>query len=267
MFKLYFEISSLNKFSNGFCTEYIDFIDSMDWFEIKGGVAYVSPEKTDYYFGNCVNLFDAPAMDIDGKYLDDLWDEHLAHKAPKAIKRVVLWEAENPIDYPDFGKQYDFEREVLLKFSSDTPQISRPKFNIKIIEAKDFQQVVEIYVADSGEAQREHIEWMVKNRFDAIKHGHANFFAVRNVGRGEIAAIAGLYWKDGIYRYASVATRKAYRGRGYASAIIAHIRDYAIERGAQEIYIMANKGSQAAGIYMNAGFEINRYIYSIMSNR
>lgn len=267
MFKLYSEISSLSRFSNGFCTEYIDFVDSMNWFEIDVGLAYICPEKPDYYFGHCVNLFKSPATDIDAEYFIQLWDEHLAQKAPKALKRVVCWEDKKFINYPDFDSKFDFECNVQLKFSPQKVQVSRPEYNIKIIKPADLPQMVEIYVADAGEKQREHTEWMVGNRMDAIAAGHANFFAIWNVDRGEIAAIAGLYWKDGIYRYASVATRKAYRGRGYASAIIAYIRDYALQRGAQEIYIMAENGSQAAGIYINAGFEVDGYIYSIMSDR
>lgn len=267
MFKLHSEISSLNRFSNGFCTEYIDFVDSMNWFEVNGGLAYTCPEKTDYYFGHCVNLFASPAPDVDGAYFIQLWDEHLAQKAPKAIKRVVLWEDKKLINYSGFGSKYDFECSALLKFSPLKKQVSRPKFNIKTITPANLPQMVEIYVADAGEAQREHIEWMVNNRFADINHGNANFFAIWNPDRGEIAAIAGLYWKDGIYRYASVATRKAYRGRGYASAIIAHIRDYSLQHGAQEIYIVAENGSQASGIYINAGFEIDGYIYSILADR
>lgn len=267
MFKLYSEISALGRFTNGHLTEFIDSIDSMQWFEVDGGVAYICPEKTDYYFGHAVNLYAAPTDDVVGETLTALWDAHLLEKASKAHKRVVVWASEPFIDYKNIAKEYNHQCEVMLKYSPTAKKISRPTYNVKKIKADDFAQMVDIYVADSGEVQRNFIEWMVGNRMDAIAAGVANFFVIWNHDRGEIASIAGLYWKDGIYRYASVATRKAYRGRGYASALIAHIRDYALERGAKELYIMAENGSQAASIYMKTGFEINSYMYSIVADR
>lgn len=266
MFKLYSEISALGRFSNGFCTEYIDQIDSVQWFEVKGGIGYISPEKPDYYYGHAVNLFDAPAQDITGENLIKLWDEYIKPRAPKALKRIVCWEAETFLTYPHIDKKFNPECEVMFKYSPSAKQISRPTYNIKKITIDDFQQMVDIYVADSGEAQRGFNEWRTHIRMDAIAAGHSNFFAIWNRDKNEIAAIAGLYWKNGIYRYASVATRKAYRGRGYASALIAHIRDYAINDGAKELYIVAENNSQAAGIYMNAGFEVDGYAYSILAD-
>lgn len=266
MFKLYNQISALGRFSSGFHTEFIDCIDSMQCFEADEGFVFTCPEKSNYWMGNGIALFEPPD-DVGGQSLTNLWDQYVAPLMPTAVKKFVFWESVNFIEYHSFDESYDFGCEVILKYSSNADKIFRPTFNIKKINADNFQQMVDIYVADAGEAQREFIEWRTQNRLNDIVDGHANFFAIWNHSRGEIAAIAGLYWKDGIYRYASVATRKAYRGRGYCSALIANIRDYALKHDAKQIYIVADKDSQAAGIYMNAGFEIDGYVYSMLADR
>lgn len=266
MFKLYSAISALNHFSTGYHTEFIDSIDSMQCFAIDQGFVFTCPERNDYWMGNGIALFNAPD-DVGGQPLTALWDEHVAPHMPKALKKFVFWESAQFIDYKNFDEKYDLGGEVILKYSSDAAKISRPIFNVKQITRDDFQKMVDIYVAENGESQRGFIEWRTGERMAAIDAGHCCFFAIWNESRNEIAAIAGLYWKDGIYRYASVTTRKGYRGRGYASALIAHIRDYALSHGAKEIYIVADKDSQAAGIYINAGFEISCYEYSILADR
>ncbi|MCJ8324655.1 MAG: GNAT family N-acetyltransferase [Rhizobiales bacterium] len=266
MFKLYNEISALGKFSRGMCTEYIDFVDSMCWFEYDFGVGYVCPEKTDYWFGHCLDLYHV-REDVTGEKLAVMWGQYLAPHAAKAVKKVVRWESERFINYPNIDKKYGLQCELILKHVADSAKIERPQFNVRPIIAADFRQMVDIYVDDAGEAQREFIQWSTKSRLDAIAAKQANFFAIWNVDRDEIAAIAGIYWQGGIYRYASVTTRKAYRGRGYASALIAHIRDYALDKGADEIYIIAENGSQAAKIYGDAGFEIASHLYSLVAAR
>lgn len=266
MFKLYNQISALGRFTNGFNTEFIDSIDSMQAFAIDEGYVFTCPEKSDYWMGNGIAFF-SPPDDVGSQPLSALWDKYVAPLMPNAVKKIMSWQSTELIDYQNFTKQDDLECEVILKHCADASQILRPTFNVKKITTDDFQQMVDIYVADRGEAQRSFTEWMTNNRMKAIQAGNSNFFAIWNENKNEIAAIAGLYWKDGIYRYASVSTRKAYRGRGYSSALIAHIRDYALDNGANEIYIVANYNSQAAGIYMNAGFEISSYEYSLLVDR
>lgn len=265
MFKLYNKISALGRFTGGFQTEFIDSIDSMQCFEVDEGFAFICPQKNDYWMGNGIAFFEPPA-DVGGAPLVALWDQHIAPQMPTAVKKFVFWESNKFVDYQNFDKKYDFGVEVILKYSPKQPQVSRPTYNVKIIKPDDYQQMVDIYVADAGEVQREFIEWRTKCRINEAKAGNCNFFAIWNVDRDEIAAIAGLYWHNNVFRYASVATRKGYRGRGYASALIAHIRDYALKKSAKEIYIVADKDSQAAGIYMNAGFEISAYGYSILAD-
>ena len=86
MFKLYNEISALGKFSRGMCTEYIDFVDSMCWFEYDFGVGYVCPEKTDYWFGHCLDLYHV-REDVTGEKLAVMWGQYLAPHAAKAVKK------------------------------------------------------------------------------------------------------------------------------------------------------------------------------------
>lgn len=267
MFKLYNQVSAVKRFSNGYSTEFIDSIDSMQCWQVPEGMAYICPEKPDYYYGHAVNLFTAPNADVTGEELVEIWDQHIALKAPKAIKRIITWETSKFIEYKNIDPKFDPENEVILKYSANKPAISRQTYNIQLLTKADEQQMVDIYVADAGEAQRDFIAWRSACRMADIEAGGSHFFAIWNRDKNEIAAIAGLYWCDGIFRYASVNTRKSYRGRGYCSALIAHIRDFALANGAKQLYIVATKGSQAAGIYMNAGFEVSSYEYSIMTDR
>lgn len=265
MFRLYHQVASLNKFSNGHLTDHLDFPDSMNLRQFDGGIAYDCPEQSDYWFGHCVNLFDAPKADITGEALCELWDAHVAPYAPKAIMKVVKWGAVELLKYPNIAEKYDLQAEVVLKFCTTKTQQLMVGYNVKLIEQSDYLAMVDIYVAEAGEKQRAHQAWRAKQRLKNVDVKNMQIFTIWQ--DGQIVSIAGLIWCDGIFRYASVTTRIGYRGKGYASAIVAHIRDYALSRNAKEIYIHADYGSDAAAMYQRAGFEIDRYFYSTLSSR
>lgn len=265
MFKLYNEISILNKFSEAYCSEYLPFVDSMQWQQFDNGVAYQCAEKPDYWFGHAVDLFDPPADTIKGEYLTKLWQKHVAPLAPNAHKQIVKWESDELLAYPNITQDYDFGVEVALKYSPNCSTELMAGYDVKAIKLEDCAAMVDVYCATMGDDKREYLQWVADCRIQNMQAGNSQFFAIWQDGM--IVSIAGLLWQNGIFRYASVATRKAYQKRGYASAIIAHIRDYALAKGAKSIYIVTDLDNSAAKIYMRAGFVINRYIYSIIADR
>lgn len=265
MFKLYNEISKLSKFSEAYLTEYLPFSDSMQWQIFDNGIAYQCPERCDYWFGHAIDLYEAPLQNISGDYLTDIWQKQVAPLAPNAHRQVVKWESCQLLSYPNITQEYDFGVEVAFKYSSNNPSELMEGYDVVAIELKDYDAMVDVYCATMGDDKREYLRWVANCRMENMRIGNSQFFAIWH--DGIIVSIAGLLWNNGVFRYASVATHDAYRGRGYASAIIAHIRDYALAKGAKSIYIVTDLENSAAKIYMRAGFVINRYIYSIIAER
>ncbi len=261
MFKLYDQVSALNKFSNGHLTDYLDFLDSMNLREFKGGIAYDCPDQPNYWYGHCVDLFKAPNADVTGEMLCKLWDVNVAPYAPKAVKRVVKWGANNLLTYPNIAEKFDFDTEAVLKYCPDNIPVTVTDYTIKPVRAQDKQAMVDLYVSEYGEQQRNHQIWRADIWSGFIAKGNAKYFAIWQDEK--MVSIAGLIWRHGVFRYVSVCTHKDYRGKGKASAIVAHIREYALNCGADEIYIVAEHESAASAMYQRAGFRIDRYFYSI----
>ncbi|NRA87463.1 MAG: GNAT family N-acetyltransferase [Rhizobiales bacterium] len=218
-----------------------------------------------FWYGNILHLFNAPDKNITGDELSMLWDEHVAKIAPNAPKKTIGWELPHSVDYQNIRNEFELDISLMLKYD---PDIDAQKVaNHKVVALKNHQwkPFFNLHQTINGVEADDFTIWQHSTFKTFFKNGVGQQFVIWD--GDQIAAAAGLAWQGTIYRYQMVATREIHRRRGYASAIIAYIRDFALERGATEIYLGGEKDSHAAGIYQRAGFKMDSYVYSILADR
>jgi ribosomal protein S18 acetylase RimI-like enzyme len=89
-----------------------------------------------------------------------------------------------------------------------------------------------------------------------VERGAKRWFGVRD--EGAWASVAALVELAGVAYVDNVATLPRARGRGYASAVTAHLRDEALTAGARAVYLLAEPAGPIA-LYARLGFrEIGR---------
>jgi GNAT superfamily N-acetyltransferase len=70
----------------------------------------------------------------------------------------------------------------------------------------------------------------------------------------QLKSIVSLFWQEDIYRFRKFATLAKEQGRGYGSALLRHIIQYAKDRGGSKIW--CNARLSASGFYAQFGFKI-----------
>ena len=271
MFKLYKEIVAMGMFDIGSRTDFFDLPDDSECFKIPEGVAFHAPSLPNYWIGNAVKLTKAPSTNIKGDALIKIWDFQLGEKATKAVKKVVIWSDKNELNYGSILKGIDHNCEVILKFDIQSRPKQANNQGIKPIEFSE-QNIVSMANCYADNNRSTKIDfWLDKCRYwlelstQNNKLNGVKFFAIWEDDK--IIAIAGVAWHGEVYRYRSVATLKAYRGRGFASALIGHILEFARDSQAKHIYIITEKDSDAELIYKRAGFKNDTYLYFLLVDR
>ncbi len=264
MFKLYDQMSALNCFTKGYATDFLNYSNDMRMVKCKLGLAVSCLPCPTFWYGNVLHLFNAPDKHIDGSELALLWDEYVAPIAPEAIKRTVEWELPHFLDYENIDQAFEPDIDLMLKY---TPLIKPQKvasYEVLKLENHQWAEFFNLHQSINGSEADAFTNW---------QHATFKVFFENKVGQqfviwdGEqIIAAAGLVWSGTTFRYQMVATRESHRGRGYASAIIAHIRDFALKNGAKDIYLGGEMDSPELGIYQRAGFEVGSYVYSILAD-
>ncbi|HET7629473.1 MAG TPA: GNAT family N-acetyltransferase [Bacillales bacterium] len=137
------------------------------------------------------------------------------------------------------------------------------KIAIRPYEPKDLEALTEIITEFSSpttvEEMRERMQRIEANPM------YATFIAIYEC---EAAGMAGVrlhatYTGNRLKtQISTIVTKEAYRRRGVAGALVAHIEKWAQEQGSDFLYLMSGKGDHRAAarqFYKNHGFDITGY--------
>lgn len=265
MHKIYNEMHKTGGFSVGQTTEFLNYPDDMCLSAVQNGFAVVCPACPSYWYGNLFYLKTPPKLDVKPNELFDLWDTHVAPLAPLAKKKVIIWEVPTLADYEYLEDEEEFEVELMLKYCPTQDQQSVPEVDVVTLQTSQWDTFFDLHLQTNGQIADDFTKWQHKYFKQLQEGGYGQQFVIWD--GDEIVAAAGIVWNGTTYRYQMVATKKNHRRRGYASAIIAHIRDFALKRGAKDLFIAAEFDTPQAGIYQRAGFKIDSYMLSIIADR
>ncbi|SNC60052.1 Ribosomal protein S18 acetylase RimI [Kytococcus aerolatus] len=215
-----------------------------------------TPDNPGYHWGNFVQVTSGDSDDV------ERWLALFAEHFPTARHRAfgLARPSSCPEVWGSHGLAAD-DVEALTATRSPSPTPVPQGYTVRTLQEEDeWEQRLAAELAEnaaSGEhPANEYAEFMrqdhlVRRRLQAA--GTARWIGAFT-GDGALAASLGMVDLDGRARYQSVLTAPEHRRRGLARHLLAVAADWAVERGAAEIVIVAEADSDAGRLYRRAGF-------------
>lgn len=162
--------------------------------------------------------------------------------------------------YQELGFEIEFE-EVRTQKTAPPPRACPKGFQARPLSSPaDWQQMENLAAAqeleDSGEvtpARRRFIADKSLSRQRLVQSGVMSWWGMFNK-YGDLCGDLGIVVIGKRARYQSVGTASSYRRMGIASHLLGQAAGWALEKGAEELVIVSDQGSEAGRLYELLGF-------------
>ncbi len=227
-----------------------------------------TPQRRDFWFGNCLVLDAAPPPEEYDPWLA----RHGEIFAGTGVRRrVVKWETAGPRRDPLRSARAEVELEVLTVLLSDATPAPATRDDVAIRELAgdaDWSCVerLERSEADPDDPAgfADFFAWRTRMLRLDTERGRARVFGAFGDG-GELVAFAGCYACEPWIRLTTPVTSSAYRRRGIFSALFARaVGDARSRFPAARIVVVAAADSAPERLYRSLGFEVDGYQYALI---
>lgn len=232
----------------------------------SGCTVVETPQRRDYWFGNCLVLDRAPPSAQYGAWLA----RHAGIFAGTGVaKRVVQWESGGARDDPERPSRPEIGFDVLTVMISDaTPDaVFRGDVALRAVAGDaDWSQVDRLESAEAAGAPPSFADfcaWRTRMVRLDVERGVACVYGA--FAEGVLVAFAGCYARADWIRLTTPVTAHAFRRRGLFSSLFARAVGSARDRfpGAR-IVVVAEAESSPERLYRSLGFAVSGYQYALV---
>ncbi|MCL2317359.1 MAG: GNAT family N-acetyltransferase [Actinomycetia bacterium] len=215
----------------------------------EGCLVVRTPDNPGYHWGNCLYVTTGDVDDAAG------WLDVFAEEFPGAPHRAVaLPRAPDRESWVRAG--FGLETERIL--SSRVPIVPTPPpagYTVGPVRGDAWDGVVAAGCADGPHTEDHRVfeRRRVASERRLVEAGAAEWFAVLSLD-GAVVSALGIVLVGELARYQSVLTLAAHRRRGLARHLLGVASGWAFDRGARELVIVADEGSDGDRLYRAAGF-------------
>lgn len=215
-----------------------------------------TPDDPSYFHGNVLVLPAAPQV---GEVT--YWTRKFASELGRnpAIKHVTFWWDGTTGDTgaDDELRAAGFETDVHQVLAATSVTAPPTSFAIRPLGEEEVEATADIgwIIGDRhDEAYREFLYRRAAWHRGLVARGAATFWGAFDDDK--LVATLGLVPLGDIARYQDVQTLPSHRKRGIAGALLAASARHAIDRGVDQVVIMAELDSAASRVYERAGFRV-----------
>ena len=222
-----------------------------------------TPSYPNFWYGNYLELDEPPAPDEIGEWLERAYSLALAW--PGVARAIVCWEtgAEPHVrtypDAPDADMNYT---NVLVYDGHEQSVEDDPRGGVLPADDDEaWRRVIEIAQIEvmhdfADDPTRPDFErWRLERHRDAVRSGVARYLTLREGNR--IVAFGGLYRGAQLCRFGTPFTERAYRRRGYFSALArAMIAESRAADPKRPIVIAVDMDGPPEPLYRSLGFQL-----------
>jgi GNAT superfamily N-acetyltransferase len=219
-----------------------------------------TPSNPTFFWGNFLVLPVAPtvaALEVDGELMR-LFEEQF----PSTRHRLFAWDdiaagGFDPTPFAGVGFRSDNETSLLRLEDIDALRSPRQSMTIRATRQDEWPSVFALLdrcmtPMERAALYREFLRLQVARYARFVEAGHGDWFGVFD--DDTLVGTCGVFSRAGLTRYQVVCVDEAWRGRGVAMALVAHVASFALQRWNVPVLIGAAPGSQAERIYSRLGF-------------
>lgn len=247
---------------------------SIQHLDMQSHAVRSSPERSDYMYGHALLLDERPEVDELASWVER-WREAFAD-APAAEWMVIEWteggDAAAPEALEHEAERLGLELDSMIVFALDVvqePEIGQQWRARPFDSDKDWLAGAEL-TATEGEddpAYLDFYQWKFRGYQHHWSAGQGVWFGVWEgdtlIGSG------GSIWYGGIARFQELTTHVDYRRQGVCSRLCYEMVSFlkSLDPPLDQILVVAEEGSAAAGVYERLGFEPRARQYTLEGDR
>jgi hypothetical protein len=225
-----------------------------------------TPQRRDYWFGNCLILDRSPEP---AQYDPWLARHAAAFAGTGAGKRVVKWETSGERNDPERPARGEVEFDistVLLSDATPAPPARRDVAVRAVAGDGDWAEIERLERAEAADAPPNFADfyaWRTRMVRADVARGVAQVYGA--FGERTLLAFAGCYARAEWIRLTTPVTANEYRRRGLFSTLFALAVGAARERfPAARVVVVAETDSAPERLYRSLGFAVSGYQYALV---